>query len=94
MACFQSLNVAIISIPTGSLSRYIYTSTRNLPPSFPVFSISLVLTHLPLRKRLVCNLLRLIDLSRISLGTQRVRQLVCGLGLEVCAVVLVGLSTH
>lgn len=79
---------------TGSRSRYIYTSARNTPPSFPVFFVFLVLTHLPLRKRLVCHLLRLVDLGGVSLGTQRVGQLVCGLGLEVCAVVLVGLSAQ
>ena len=89
-----SSTVAIISIRLAlCLGTYIQAHAT-LPPSFPVFFVFLALTHLPLRKRLVCHLLRLVDLGRVSLGTQRVRQLVCGLGLEVCAVVLVGLSAQ
>jgi hypothetical protein len=47
-----------------------------------------------LRKRLVCDLLRFADFGGIALGAQRVGQLVRREGLEMCAVVLVGLSTQ
>lgn len=52
------------------------------------------MSTLPLCKRLIGDLLRLVDLGGVALGAQRVRQLVCGEGLEVCAVVLVGLVKH
>jgi hypothetical protein len=47
---------------------------------------------LPLSERLVCDPLRLRNLSGVALGAQRVRQLRLGERLEVRPVVLVGLA--
>ena len=76
------------------LGTYIQAHTQPFPFLPFLFPFWLWATlRLPLRKRLICNLLRLVDLGGVSLGAQRVRQRLCGLGFEVCAVVLVGLIT-
>jgi hypothetical protein len=53
---------------------------------------SFLTPSLPLSKRLICDPLRLRNLSRVALGAQRVRQLRLGERLEVRPVVLVGLA--
>jgi hypothetical protein len=60
------------------LLLHIYTQSPSIP-------------RLPLPQRLACDPLRHVHLGRVALGRERVWELRFREGLEMCAVVLVGL---